>query len=142
MEENFLKSKLHQYNKRVTPQRMAVYKVLKENKNHPSAEEIHQKIVEEHPNISLATVYQILNLFEDDLSIIKSISIEHTKYYDIDSDFHIHIICPKCEKIKDIYSDKIKIFWEKLVKELKIKPEDQIIKIYQICAQCSKKIKN
>lgn len=142
MENNFLKTKLHEHKKRITPQRLAVYKALKESEKHPSAEELHKVIVEKNPSISMATVYQILNLFEDKLGIIKSMSINHIKHYEIRSEFHIHIICTQCGKIDDIYSDKIESFWENLINELKIEPEDQIIKIYQICSECSKKIKS
>ncbi|MBD3213389.1 MAG: transcriptional repressor [Candidatus Lokiarchaeota archaeon] len=136
---DILKSKLKEHNKRITPQRIVVYNTLKESKIHPNAEELHQEVIKKHPNISLATVYQILNLFEEELGIVKSMSINHIKHYDIRSEFHIHIICTKCGKIEDIYSDKIKLFWENLIDELDLKPEDQIIKIYQVCSTCSKK---
>ncbi|TXT64355.1 MAG: putative Peroxide operon regulator [Promethearchaeota archaeon] len=136
---DILKSKLKEHGKRITPQRIVVYNTLKESTIHPNAEELHQEIIKKHPNISLATVYQILNLFEDELRIVKSISTNHIKHYDIRSEFHIHTICPKCGEIEDIYSDKIKLFWENLIEELRLKPEDQIIKIYQVCSACSKK---
>ncbi|TFF85929.1 MAG: transcriptional repressor [Promethearchaeota archaeon] len=140
MEKDFLKSKLHERNKRITPQREAVYNALINNINHPSAEEIYKEIINKYPNLSLATVYQILNMFENELGIVKSIIVENIKHYEINSQFHIHLICPECNQIKDIYSDKIKSFWENLTDELQIKPKDQTIKIYQICAVCSKKL--
>jgi len=141
MEKDFLKSKLHNHNKRITPQREAVYNALLNDKNHPSAEEIHKGIIDKFPNLSLATVYQILNMFENELSLVKSIIVDNTKHYEIDSQFHVHLICPECNQIRDIYSEKIKSFWENLVHELEINPKDQTIKIYQVCSGCAKKLK-
>ncbi|NIR11159.1 MAG: transcriptional repressor, partial [Candidatus Aminicenantes bacterium] len=45
---------------KVTPQRMAVYKVLIESKQHPSAEMVFRKVREAIPNISLDTVNRTL----------------------------------------------------------------------------------
>jgi Fur family peroxide stress response transcriptional regulator len=139
MDREFLSKKLHENKKRITPQREAVYLTLLKMKNHPSAEEIHKQLLNKYPNISLATIYQILNLFENELGIIKSITVEQTKHYELDSKFHIHIICTNCDKIVDIYSEKIKDFWEKVISNLNIHPEDQIIKIYQKCERCAKR---
>ncbi|MBD3196335.1 MAG: hypothetical protein GF317_14850 [Candidatus Lokiarchaeota archaeon] len=141
MEIDLLKEKLHKKDKRITPQRMAIYKTLLENKNHPTAEEIHKIVTEQFPNISLATVYQILNMFEEEMSIIKAFTVDHKKHYEINHNFHIHILCPKCENISDVYSDKIEKFWQNLINELKIKPEDQTIKIFEICDDCRKNLK-
>ncbi|TXT58718.1 MAG: putative Peroxide-responsive repressor PerR [Promethearchaeota archaeon] len=140
MGENVLKRKLHDHKKRITPQREAVYSALKNSESHPSAEEIHNKILNKHPNISLATVYQILSIFEE-IGIIKSLTVDNTKRYEIDSRFHIHIICPVCEKIDDLYSIKIKAFWQNLLDELEINPEDEEIRVYQTCAECLNKLK-
>ncbi|TFF89939.1 MAG: transcriptional repressor [Promethearchaeota archaeon] len=137
MEQDLFRSKLHKHKKRITPQREAVYKALMDSKNHPNAEEIHKKVSLKFPNVSLATVYQILNLFENDLNLIKSINVDNTKHYEIDSKFHIHLVCPQCGEISDIYSDKIKFFWKNLIKELDLNPKDQTIKIYQICKNCT-----
>jgi len=137
MEKDLFRKKLRKYKKRITPQREAIFNALFNSKDHPSAEEIHNEVLLKYPNMSLATVYQILNLFENELNMIKSITVNNTKHYEIDSKFHIHVVCPKCGEISDIYSDKIKSFWNNLIKELDLNPKDQTIKIYQLCKNCS-----
>ena len=48
---------------KVTPQRMAVYAVLKQTKEHPNVEMIYKKLKPNYPAISLATVYKTCLLY-------------------------------------------------------------------------------
>jgi len=50
---------------KVTPQRLAVYKVLLKSKAHPSAEMVFRKIRKNMPNISLDTVNRTLLTLAD-----------------------------------------------------------------------------
>ena len=86
---------------RITPQRLAVYKILKE-KCHATAEEIFQEVVKEHPMISLATVYSILELFKNK-GIASELKIDFEKStFDIRTDGHHHFMCKKCGRIYDV----------------------------------------
>jgi len=53
---NAFQAKCREAGLKVTPQRMAVYKVLIESKQHPSAEMVFRKVRGVIPNISLDTV--------------------------------------------------------------------------------------
>jgi len=57
---NAFQKKCREAGLKVTPQRMAVYKVLIESKQHPSAEMVCRKVREVIPNISLDTVNRTL----------------------------------------------------------------------------------
>ena len=50
--------KLREEGYKVTPQRIAIYNVLYAENNHPTAEMIYQSLREDHPSMSLATVYK------------------------------------------------------------------------------------
>ena len=47
---------------RMTPQRMAILGYLSENRDHPSAEDIFRAVLQDFPTMSLATVYNTLEL--------------------------------------------------------------------------------
>ncbi|NOR45175.1 MAG: transcriptional repressor, partial [Candidatus Delongbacteria bacterium] len=49
---------------RFTPQRYLVYKYLITKKNHPTAEKLYNDLVKNSESISLATVYNTLEIFE------------------------------------------------------------------------------
>ena len=45
---------------RMTKQRKEVYRVLMENRDHPTAAEVYERVIQSTPGISLATVYNCL----------------------------------------------------------------------------------
>jgi len=56
----------------VTPQRLAVYKALVSDENHPSPDMIYKSVLPDFPTISFATVYKILETFEQKSIISKA----------------------------------------------------------------------
>ena len=48
---------------KVTPQRLAVYDMLSHTTEHPTAEMIYQKVKEQYPTMSFATVYKSVEIF-------------------------------------------------------------------------------
>jgi Fur family peroxide stress response transcriptional regulator len=88
---------------KVTPQRMAVYKVLIESKQHPSAEMVFRKVRKVIPNISLDTVNRtLLTLAEIGAASI----VEGTgdvKRFDGKLETHQHFKCIRCKRIFDFH---------------------------------------
>ena len=62
--EHLLK-KLRQRDYRLTPQRVALVRLLAESEGHPSAAQLHDQLKADYPTMSLATVYKTLNLLKD-----------------------------------------------------------------------------
>lgn len=95
-------TKLFKENKfRATPQRIAIYKYLCENRTHPDAEEIYKSVVQIHPSFSKTTVYNALQALENKGLIIKINIDENRVRYDAFTGLHGHFICKKCNKIYD-----------------------------------------
>ncbi len=88
---------------RVTPQRMAVYKVLVESKEHPSADVLCRKVRKIFPNISLDTVNRtLLTLAEIGAAFIVEGSGD-VKRFDGNLQSHQHFKCIKCKRIIDFH---------------------------------------
>ena len=86
---------------RITPQRLAVYRVLNE-KRHASAEEIYEEIRKEFPTMSFATVYSILELFKEK-GLANELKIDYEKStFDIRPEPHHHFKCKICGRIYDV----------------------------------------
>ncbi len=88
---------------KITPQRMAVYKVLIESKQHPSAEMVFRKVREVIPNISLDTVNRTLLTLAE---IGAASTVEGTgdvKRFDGKLETHQHFKCIKCRRIFDFH---------------------------------------
>ena len=108
---NFI-SKCKEHSLSVTPQRLAIYKSLINDKSHPNPECVYNSIKSDFPTISLATVYKTLETFEK-VGIISVVTPLHeTVRYDAEMDHHHHVVCVRCKKVIDIIDpelDKIQI---------------------------------
>lgn len=89
-------------NFRLTPQRMAIMECLQGNRDHPSAEDIFRQVKQTLPTISLATVYNTLDLMRE-RGIVSELTIDsRRRRYDPDTGPHHHLLCRCCGKILDI----------------------------------------
>lgn len=87
---------------KVTPQRMAVYAVLKQTKEHPNVEMIYKKLKPNYPAISLATVYKTVDILKK-VGLIQELNIgEGGLRYDSVTAPHAHVYCKKCGKVADV----------------------------------------
>ncbi len=50
---------------KMTEQRRAIARVLSDSNDHPDVEELHRRVVEIDPRVSIATVYRTVRLFEE-----------------------------------------------------------------------------
>ena len=86
---------------KLTPQRIAVYKFLKENPIHPDALTVYEKMVESNPSFSKTTVYNCLQTLCD-CGLLIPVKIDKDKIrFDADTSFHGHFKCTKCGDIYD-----------------------------------------
>ncbi len=123
-------------------QRESILDVMKENKTHPTAEEIYKLVLEKEPQISKSTVYRNINILVDLGKIRKLNMTVGPDRYDYLYKEHSHAICEKCGKIFDFYYDidKNKISNE-LLKQIEKNIDINSIIIYGICEDCKSKNK-
>lgn len=122
-----------------TPQRIAIIKFLQENKTHPSAIEIYKAVSKKFPTMSLATVYNTLEVLKEK-GLIKELYLDPTmKRFDGDTSPHQHMICIKCGLIKDIKNDFAIEIPEEIKKEFEIL--ESRIEFYGLCQKCKKRRK-
>ena len=137
MKNQQLITKLREKGFKITPQRIAVYQLILSSKDHPTAEQIYQKVKKEYPTISPATVYQTLHLLTN-MGIIQEMGFNNgISRYEPNTSPHINIICQKCGVISDYEAVSIKEMWFKIVKELGIKPTGQRLEIFRYCDKCA-----
>ena len=94
-------------NFRVTPQRIAVYKYLCENRTHPDADEIYKNVARTNPSFSKTTVYNSLLALEKH-GLVERINIDSERVrYDAYMNLHGHFFCSKCNTIYDFAVEKV-----------------------------------
>src|SRR6266481_8101255 len=86
----------------VTPQRLAIIKVLLSSAEHPRADAIFAAVRAEHPTISLATVHRTLETLCAIGEARKVTMLHDSARYDGNITPHHHVVCVKCRRIRDI----------------------------------------
>lgn len=82
--------------------RNAILSCLQQTDTHPTAEMVHEMLHEEHPDISLATVYRNLSLFKTQGKIQSLGTVNGKERFDANTDPHVHFICTGCDAVIDL----------------------------------------
>jgi len=91
---------------KVTPQRLAVLRCLEGNPNHPSVEQIHRDVTRSFPTISLATIYNTLEILER-IDAVQSVFVDTgRRRYDPETRPHHHVVCRRCSRVADVLPDE------------------------------------
>ena len=82
--------------------RNTILSSLQQSKAHPSAEALYHSLRQEHPDISLATVYRNLALFKSQ-GLIRSLgTVSGVERFDGDLSPHAHFVCRGCSAVLDL----------------------------------------
>jgi Fur family peroxide stress response transcriptional regulator len=97
-----LMNKLRQQGFRLTPQRVALLRLLANSEGHPSASQLFDQLKSQFPTTSLGTIYKTLNLLKDLDEVLElGFSDDDNRYDGNRPDPHPHLICIRCRKIID-----------------------------------------
>ena len=89
--------------RRLTPQRLAVFRVLSDSGDHPTVEQVYDRVRRELPTTSLATVYDIVELLQEMGEVLPLSFAEGANHYDGRRPYpHPHLICLECGTIVDL----------------------------------------
>jgi Fe2+ or Zn2+ uptake regulation protein len=91
---------LRQKGLKVTPQRLAILKLLYKG-GHYTGEQIYEVLKKEEPSISLSTVYNTLEILKKS-DIINSFELNGVTWYEIKKTPHINVYCIDTNEIIDI----------------------------------------
>lgn len=131
---------LRESNFRITPQRIAVLRILAASKGHPSVEEIHEEVKRDFPTTSLATVYKTVTLLKDLNQVLELGFPEGSNRYDGNKPYpHPHLICTKCRKIMDPDLESLEGVTEELTSETGFQITSHRLDFFGICPECQRK---
>jgi Fe2+ or Zn2+ uptake regulation protein len=100
--ESSLAAALRERGQRVTPQRLAIARVVAELDRHVTAELVFAEVSRRMPGVSLPTVYATLELLEQ-LGLVRRVSVgAGSAVYDGRVEEHHHLVCRVCGEIADI----------------------------------------
>jgi len=93
---------------KMTDQRRVIARVLSESHDHPDVEQLHKRATAVDPNISIATVYRTVRLFEEAGILAKhDFGDGRARYEETPSEHHDHLIDIQSGKVIEFHNDEI-----------------------------------
>ena len=134
--------KLRDNGHKITPQRIAIVKILASSKGHPSVEDIYDQLKADFPTMSLATVYRNIVLIKSLGEVLELGFPDGSNRYDGNKPFpHPHVVCIKCKKIVDPDLDSLDSMTKEVAEETNFKILNHRLDFFGICSSClSKKV--
>ena len=134
---NQMLSKLKKHDFRLTPQRLAVLKVLAVSKGHPTVERIYESVRAEFPTTSIATIYKTVNLLKQLNEVLELGFPDGSNRYDGNKPYpHPHVICTKCKKILDPNLGSLKDLTKEVIKETGFLILNHRVDFFGTCRDC------
>ncbi len=129
--------KLRDNGHKITPQRLAIVKILAKSESHPSVEDIYDQIIDDFPTMSLATVYRNIVLIKSIGEVLELGFPDGSNRYDGNKPYsHPHVICIKCKKIVDPDLDSLDKMKNEVALETDFKILNHRLDFFGICSSC------
>ena len=122
----------------LTRQREVVLTVIREAKEHLTANDVFARAKAILPSISFATVYNSLRYLKEAGHIAEIQFGNGASRFDRMTHRHDHAICTKCGKLVDIEMEHPKELVKMAAKYSKFKPESLEFTLRGICPECVK----
>ncbi len=119
---------------RITNQRRAILDYLVSTPEHPSAYKIFEEVRKVQPGLSLATVYNTLQVLTMK-GLIKMLTFREDNRYEANLSFHINLICTSCGKIQDFEAGTI-MSPEEIREKVGFEVMTYRMEYEGLCAQC------
>ena len=132
-----LVAKLKERNHRLTPQRLAVLRILTAGEGHPSVEQIYEQIKPDFPTTSLATVYKTVTLLKEMDEVLELSFNDGGNRYDGSKPYpHPHLICTQCGAIEDLELDALSDVSSQVAYDTGYQILSHRLDFFGICPKC------
>lgn len=124
----------------MTPQRLALLRLLTASKNHPSAMQLYEQLHEQFPTMSLATVYKTLNLLKEMGEVLElGFDDDDHRYDGNEPSPHPHLICVRCRKIIDPEVPPFHTLAQEVADSSGFQIVSHRLDFFGICPECQEK---
>jgi len=86
---------------KLTQQRLEIFREIVQARDHPSAEELHKRLLPRMPALSLDTVYRTLGTFAGCGAVLKLQVADGSARFDGNPVRHHHFVCRECRTVYD-----------------------------------------
>jgi len=118
---------------RMTGQRRIIAEVLQSSEDHPDVEELFARAAKRDENISIATVYRTVKLFEES-GILDKVEFGdgRARYEDAEREHHDHLIDMNSGEVIEFCDPEIEALQEKIAEKLGYKLKGHKLELYGV----------
>ncbi len=118
---------------RMTGQRVVIAQVLEDAQDHPDVEELHKRAAAIDANISIATVYRTVKLFEE-AGLLERLEFGdgRARYEDAERDHHDHLIDMQSGEIIEFVDPEIEELQERIAARLGYQLKGHRLELYGV----------
>jgi Fe2+ or Zn2+ uptake regulation protein len=121
---------------RLTPQRLAILRILEEAGGHVSPADVYQQASRQMPGITEATVYRTLEfLSQQGLALVANTQSGHLVYEEASRDHH-HLVCRKCGRAVEIDHDRLKALYRQFQEDTGFRVDSSHLVFFGECPDC------
>jgi len=127
---------------KVTLPRLKILEVLEKSSNHHlSAEDIYRKLMEQHGEVGVATIYRVLTQFEES-GIVNKLNFENNQaVYELSNvEHHDHLVCVKCNIIIEFQDDVNEQHQLQIANKYGFQLTDHSLYLYGLCKTCKESL--
>ncbi len=84
----------------VTPQRLAIAEVVLNSSDHPTVQQIYERVKGHFPSMTLATIYSTLGVLQKS-GLIQELPFQKMSRYEPNMEPHVNLVCIECENVID-----------------------------------------
>ena len=121
---------------RNTRQLEVVWTAIQNDKSHPTADQIYERVRRKLPKISLGTVYRNLQKLVA-LHKLQVVMLGRAQHFDPLVERHQHFICEKCEQVYDVLIDSHREIKPAKLPHDGFKVTSHQLAFYGTCKHCS-----
>lgn len=131
---------LRQKGLRITSQRSLILNYLITQHTHPTAEAIFNALKATDANLSLATVYNTLDLFIEH-HLVNLAGNDDKQHFDYFAHPHYHVICSVCGRIEDVFDFSFDSLLEHAQVHTGYQIDHAAVEVFGVCQACQAKQK-
>ncbi len=118
---------------KMTGQRRIIAQVVSDSQDHPDVEQLYQRAAAIDPNISIATVYRTVKLFEEaGITQRHDFGDGRARYEPASDEHHDHLIDLKTGKVIEFSNNEIEELQKKIAGKLGYKLVDHRLELYAV----------
>ena len=132
-----LVERLRKWSVRVTPQRLAIAEAVLNSSDHPTVQQIYERVRDHFPSMTLATIYSTLGVLERS-GLIQELPFEKMSRYEPNMDPHVNLVCIGCQNVMDADAGQEAVvrLRNRILNESEFEVAWQRVDFYGWCPRC------